>query len=78
MAYQTQQIFYCWFQNLVSGQSAACAEGEEAGTGLNGASLGILNNVNKQSFLTSLIKFKNHFRLRQHCFFFLISSETIL
>ncbi len=50
---QTPQIFYCLFQSLVSGRSAACAEGEEGGTGLNGASLGTLMKQNKLVILSA-------------------------
>lgn len=46
-ANQTPQIFCCSFQSRVSGRSAACAEGEEDGTGLGGAFSGTLMNQNK-------------------------------
>lgn len=47
MVNQTQQIFCCLFQNLVSGRSAACVEGEEGGTGWSGAFSSILMKQNK-------------------------------
>lgn len=46
-ANQIPQIFCCSFRSRVSGRSAACAEGEEDGTGLGGASSGTLMKQNK-------------------------------